>query len=347
MAYLARLADVAGLPHEALYIDPDRKLRRILPKRIGIVVGVTRAMVRIRSAKRGGCTLVHVNTSLYPRIAWRDAPVVAAARRAGLPVLLQVHGGRLANLQSASRLTRRLWKGMFETAAAIGVFPGPQLAEFERTSQVHHLRTLRNVVPRSSAPPPIPSPTARFLFLGSLTEAKGAGRLVDAFIELHERSVSDATLTIAGTGPLEARLRRAVDDAGLSERVRIVGYVTGERLRRILDDSDVFVLPSEAEGFPLSFLECAERGMACLVTRNSAVAELFANGDEIVVIPPDDVAALVETLGRVASDSQVRVRLGRAVQARVRAEYTIEAAAAEFRRMYLEIPASRETGGNP
>ena len=336
MRHLVAIAERAGLEYEPLYLDPLGLARKRLPRRLVIAGGVSKASLRTLASWRARpTTLLHVNTSIYPSVAYRDGPVVAAARSVGLPVLLQVHGGRLSGLAAGSP-SRALWSRIFAAATVIGVYPGPQWAEFERTAFAPRLRPMHNAVPESQAGPPCDVDPPRILFLGGLTRAKGVGRLLDAFIRLRETS-PDATLAIAGRGPMEAELRERVADAGLAGAVHVTGFVTGEPLAKLMERCNIFVLPSRAEGFPLSFLECAERGMACLVTRNSAVPELFEDDREFVGLEPDDTADLLDPLRSVADDAARRAAIGRAAQAKVRDRFTISAMAGPYRRLCEDI----------
>ncbi|MFW6085207.1 MAG: hypothetical protein ACODAA_08340, partial [Gemmatimonadota bacterium] len=134
MRHLPAIAESAGLDHEPLHLDPAGLLRMRLPQRFVIAAGVLRASLRTIALQGDrATTMLHVNTSLYPSVAYRDGPVVAAGRFAGLPVLLQVHGGRLSGLPRGSA-SRALWSRIFAAVTAVGVYPGPQWNEFERTA---------------------------------------------------------------------------------------------------------------------------------------------------------------------------------------------------------------------
>ena len=338
MTHLAGLAEAAGLRSTVLPLDPPALIGRGLPKPAVIAGGVVAGGAGLLAATRaGGAAVLHVNTSLYPRIAFRDGPIVAAARVADVPVLLQIHGGRLSSL-AGRPVAAAAWRGIFQSVSIIGVFPGPQWEELEQAGWGPKLRPMRNVVPETGKSVRRAS-TARFLYLGALTEAKGAPGLIEAFVALRDSGV-DASLVIGGAGPLEERLRERVANSAHARGIQLVGHVRGEALERILDGCDVFVLPSRAEGFPLSFLECAERGMACVVTRNSAVTRLFDVGHEVLAVDSTDMHGLTLALRRVAEDEGLRANLGKAVQARVRAEYTIPAAAPWYRGLIDELAGS-------
>jgi glycosyltransferase involved in cell wall biosynthesis len=336
MQYLHRIVEKAGLQSQFLYIDGERVDRLPIPAPLKRGIGAVQCALQLLRLPEGeGDGVVHVNTSLYQSTIIRDAPVVLAARHRGLPVLLQTHGGRLANIEK-SAFGRRVGHWLFRAVDQIGVFPGPQYREFEQAGYKEKLARMYNIVPQTEATVDrdgIP----HFLFLGRLAPEKGSGLTLRAFLQLMEEGCT-ARLTIAGDGELLDELRVIARSSDHSNMIDIVGYVTGNDLNAVLEQTNIFVLPSRhQEGFPLSFLECAERGMACLVTKNSAIPEVFQEGVEFEPIDlnvPDD---LYQKMKRVVEDVRHRAALGMAVQQAVRECCTIEAAAQRFKNIYWDL----------
>lgn len=336
MQYLGRIAEEAGLQNHSLYIDNERVDRLPVPVLMKRGLGAVQCALQILQLPEGeGNGVVHVNTSLYPTTMIRDAPVVLAAHHRGLPILLQAHGGRLENIES-SALSRRVGHWMFRAVDRIGVFPGPQYREFEQAGYGEKLSKMYNIVPQTQATVDdegIP----HFLFLGRLAPEKGSGLTLQAFLRLMEKG-HKAHLTIAGDGKLLGKLRDIAHSSGYSSAIDIVGYVTDDELKAVLERANIFVLPSRhQEGFPLSFLECAERGMACLVTRNSAIPEVFEEGVEFEPVDLLDADNLYRRMKKMTDDIEHRVALGKSVQKAVRTCCTIEAATDRFERLYANL----------
>lgn len=132
----------------------------------------------------------------------------------------------------------------------------------------------------------------RILFVGSLAQLyKGQDVLIDAVATCRRRGLP-LQLTIAGDGHyrgvLEARARRA------QAPIAFVGQVpAGEGVRALLDQSDVFVLPSRTEGMPRAMLEAMARGIPCLGTRVGGIPELLPASR---LMAPGNVSALVHAL---------------------------------------------------
>jgi len=94
------------------------------------------------------------------------------------------------------------------------------------------------------------------LVLSRLDPRKGIDTAIRGFAELDR---PDAELLIAGTGRLEASLKELAEELGVREDVRFLGFVPDEELPSLYSSVDLFVLPSEYEGFGIVFMEA----MAC------------------------------------------------------------------------------------
>lgn len=143
-----------------------------------------------------------------------------------------------------------------------------------------------------------PDRIRRFLFLGRLDPEKGIFELLDAFRQVRERH-PDVTLTIAGEGPAEERLRR---EAG--EGITFAGRIPYEELGRVFDAHDCMVLPSYSEGMPLSVLEAAAHHRTMIITDVGDIRQLF--GERIRIIPPRDTAALAAAMESAVEDEAPR-----------------------------------------
>jgi len=343
MSYLEKICASAGIDHRFLFVDATvtRTIGRF-GRMVGSLLGICQSAVRVVTTGRSA-SAIHVNTSLYRSTAFRDALVVAAARTAGMPTLLQIHGGRLANL-SEGHPSFRIWRWMFRSATKLGIHSGPQWGEFVEAGYEGKMVRMRNLVPLSKYSANNEGPP-HFLFIGRLTEEKGIVDVLDAFQRLQHSQGNEVYLTIAGDGPLLTKIRQRVAECGLKTQVDVTGYVRGCRREEIMRKCNIFLLPSRhQEGFPFAFLECAERGMACLTSTNSAIAEEFdptRDFLEINVFDPDD---LLNKMQQVAEDVELRKSLGRRVQKRVRRSFTVETAGSRFRRIYASLRDQKVRG---
>ena len=163
----------------------------------------------------------------------------------------------------------------------------------------------------------VPSSDVRVLFLGSWIERKGTAELVAAWRRL-AADRAGVRLTLAGLGDAT---RARVDVRGIP-RVELLPAVEREELPGVLAAHDVFVLDSWFEGMPLSMLEAAAAGLACVVSSVCGNLDVFRPDDPArdgaILIPPSDASALYRALITLMDDSQLRADLGARARERAR-----------------------------
>lgn len=135
--------------------------------------------------------------------------------------------------------------------------------------------------------------TRRLLFVGRLTREKGVAELIESIIATREER--ELHWDIVGEGPMRARLDLMLDDASLSQRVSLHGFVDRRRLIELMDASTALVFPSHFESFGLVVAEALCRGLPVVTTSAVASASCMTPSDGIVV-PPEDAPALAQAV---------------------------------------------------
>ncbi|MEZ5409736.1 MAG: glycosyltransferase [Acidimicrobiales bacterium] len=128
------------------------------------------------------------------------------------------------------------------------------------------------------------------------------------------RALSDLTrhppvhLALIGSGPLEADLRRQVDELGIGDRVAFLG--TRDDVFELLPLMDGFVLSSQYEGFPISLIEAMATGLPCVATTVGGIPEIIVDGTNGLLVPPGRPDQLRDALARIVDDPELRADLG-------------------------------------
>jgi glycosyltransferase involved in cell wall biosynthesis len=144
----------------------------------------------------------------------------------------------------------------------------------------------------------------RVLFVGRLTNWKGVETLL-----LAARELPMVELEIAGDGPEWPHLVALSAQLGLDDRVVFSGRLPADDVRRAMDRAHVLVLTSLYEGLSHTVLEAMAAGVPCIVSARGGNEEVVCHGRNGLVVPPQDVARLVEALCSLASDERFRARL--------------------------------------
>jgi glycosyltransferase involved in cell wall biosynthesis len=157
--------------------------------------------------------------------------------------------------------------------------------------------------------PPEPLPgRPQALFVGVLERYKNVDGLAAAWRHAAPR-VPDATLRIVGRGTLTGVVRDLV--AELPAQTEWTESLTTPEIVRALDESTVLVLPSRSEGMGRVVVEAFCRGRAVIGARVGGIPDLVADGENGLLVEPEDTAALAEALVRALSDRDLAERLGR------------------------------------
>ena len=179
----------------------------------------------------------------------------------------------------------------------------------------------------SRFPPPPPreavGPT-RILAVGRAVEKKGLDTLLKALAALPEL---DWRFTHIAGGPLLDELKALAATLGIAERCEWLGKQPQERVLEAYRAADIFALPcriaadGDRDGLPNVIVEAQSQRLPVVSTPVSGVPELVADGENGLLVPPDDVAALAGALERLIREPDLRERLGAEGERRVRAGF--------------------------
>ncbi|MFP4228440.1 MAG: glycosyltransferase family 4 protein [Salinivenus sp.] len=188
---------------------------------------------------------------------------------------------------------------------------------------------------RSNARRHLGWPTDRPIVLSvrRLTHRMGLESLIDAIDEIRSQH-PDVLLHIAGQGPLRDDLERRVDAAGLSDHVRLLGFVPDDDLPLAYRAADVSIVPTAAlEGFGLITIESLAAGTPVLVTPVGGLPEAVSGLSSSLVLDGHTPSALAAGLHE-ALDAPGRLPSAAACQAYARRHFSWDAVARRTRAVY-------------
>lgn len=156
-------------------------------------------------------------------------------------------------------------------------------------------------------------------YVGRVEEAKGMRDLLAALPGLLE-SNPHLRFMILGDGPLRTRLVEA------GERIRpgaviAPGRVDSARIPGYLQSADLFVFPSHSEGLPQAVLEAMNCGLPVVATDVGGTSEAVRDGETGILVPAHDPERLALAVRSLASDADLRSRMGRASLEHVTREF--------------------------
>lgn len=170
----------------------------------------------------------------------------------------------------------------------------------------------------AAIPNPVPAPTTApsdgtgkwIVAAGRLVAVKRYDLLLRAFTRVAERH-PDWGLRIYGRGTLRDGLQRQIDALGLTGRAHLMGLV--HPLDEEWAKGSVAACTSRVEAFGMTIVEAMRCGLPVVSTRcPHGPAEIIADGEDGLLVPVDDTAALADGLLRLVEDDALRRRMGRA-----------------------------------
>ncbi len=170
----------------------------------------------------------------------------------------------------------------------------------------------------------------RLICVGRLCEAKGQLLLIEAAAELARRGVA-FELVLAGDGPMRREIENLAEKYGISERVRITGWISSGDVRREILAARALVLPSFAEGLPVVIMEAMALRRPVLSTYVAGIPELVRPGKDGWLFPAGSVLDLAQAMEECLSMARTELEsLGEAAQARALSRHSIDTEAGKL-----------------
>ena len=249
-------------------------------------------------------------------------------------------GVRVAVLAHGTEVWRPLARRTAKVLPEVDAFVSPSSYTAQRLVAVHGIPSARVVVLPHGLDPDwaaglntlardnaLPSAGPNLLSVTRLSRVDTAGKGIELVLQAMPavlQSIPQARYTIAGGGGDLPRLKDSVVGLGLENSVQFLGACSGDALQRAYAAADVFVLPTQVEGFGVVFLEAMLNRLPVVAVRASATPEVVEDGTTGLLVPPGDSRELAAALSLLLSDSHRRRGLGEAGRSRVERMYTFE-----------------------
>jgi glycosyltransferase involved in cell wall biosynthesis len=180
----------------------------------------------------------------------------------------------------------------------------------------------------------VPPSAPVVLSIGRHVPEKGYRHLVDA-AALVERARPGVHWVLVGDGELRGELEAQARRLGLASRVHFTGW--RDDVTDVLALADVFVLPSESEGFGRVLVEAMAMGRAIVATAVGGVPDVVVAGETGVLVRPADPAPLADAVRALLDDPARAARLGAAGRARAESTFSLGAHVDAVERVYDEM----------
>lgn len=146
----------------------------------------------------------------------------------------------------------------------------------------------------------------RLLSVGNLIAIKGHDYLIEALQLLTKENEYSFTLTLIGTGNYESVIRAKIENLGLTDQVRLIGYIPHGELNSFYEKADIFVLPSLSEGTPKVIPEAMAKGLPVIATSVGGTPSLIDHMKNGIIVEPKNPGAIAEAVLNLVKDQALR-----------------------------------------
>lgn len=149
----------------------------------------------------------------------------------------------------------------------------------------------------------------QILFVHHMSERKGAHYLVPIAEKVLKKS--KAQFVFAGDGPYLPTLQAQIKKKKLGRWVKTLGSVPNKEVMKLYSQSDIFLMPSDEEGFPRVLLEAMATGTPFVASDVGGVRDIVSKSAQEFVVEKGNVNAFAEKIIQLISDEKMRVKLSK------------------------------------
>lgn len=272
---------------------------------------------------------------------WRKSLLFAIARMFGVPTIFHLHSGAFRSWLDADRVGLRRWWALYTLRRSTRIL----------VLTISWRDWMRSLVPQADVlilGNPIVLPAApvddtlrgscsgsgRVLYLGWIYDFKGVYDLLAAWVEF-SKEFPNWRLIMAGKGEI-GRLLNEAERLGVRSSLDFLGWIEGDEKELELRRADVLVLPSYAEGMPVSVLEGMAYGAAIATTPVGGIPDIMEPEREGLWMTPGDVGTMSACLARLARSPELRQRLASSAALRVRRDNGVHEVLDKLWKIYKE-----------
>jgi glycosyltransferase involved in cell wall biosynthesis len=237
------------------------------------------------------------------------APAIAVARLRRTPVIINYRGGHAKTFFANSWRTVHF---MLRRASAVLVpsaFLQQVFAYYGQDSAI-----VPNILDHTLFYPAADKPAVgaisepHCIVTRNLEAIYDVATAISAFHLLHQR-YAHAKLTIAGSGPLLAKLQQQVEQLGLSHAVTFTGRLDSTAMAALYRSADIMFNSSLVDNSPNSVIEAMACAVPVITTNVGGIPQLVTDGKDALLTAPGDYNAMFQHAERVLADAEYRAKL--------------------------------------
>lgn len=163
----------------------------------------------------------------------------------------------------------------------------------------------------------------------------------ESIVDIYSRVCAqrpDCHFLVAGTGMAEDEaMGELVRKRGVGNKMHLLGLQ--HDVAPLFASSDIFLLPSRVEGFPISIMEAMATGLPVVASNVGGIPDLVRHGEDGFLHDPQDVEGMAHSVAALLADAGLRTRLGAGARQRVLQEFSLRKMGDRILQRYQEMLA--------
>lgn len=258
--------------------------------------------------------IVHIHTSSY--LAFWEKSIFAIISKLFLKkVILHIHGAEFDNFYTNSnKINRWLIEAILNSSDKVIVLSMQWKLFFLQILKDEKISIIQNGIDISkynifeNKTKNTENTTIKILFLGNLVKRKGVYDILKS-ISMVVNKFQNIHFTFAGSeeqsGEID-KLKSECISKGIGEHVTFISNFSQEEKIKMLDEADIYLLPSYAEGLPISLLEAMAAGLPIISTPVGGIPEVITEEKNGYLINPGDHENLSNKINELIENPQLR-----------------------------------------
>ena len=270
--------------------------------------------------------MVHIHSS-FGASFYRKLPFIWLSSWFHIPIVNHIHGSAIDELYTnASQRKRKLVVQTFGKCDKIVVLSEEWKHKYESFIEPKKIVVLENYsIPHEIMNRDRPEPSRSILFLGFLSEAKGCFDIPQVVKNVCA-VYPNVKFILAGDGSVEdkEKLQELISTYQVKDYIDMPGWVRGEEKDLLLQNADVYFLPSYGEAMPMSILEAMGYGLPVISTKVGGIPQLVIDQVNGFLFSPGDIDGFSQAITLLLSDKKQSLEMGRKSLEIVKNRYSLE-----------------------
>jgi len=258
---------------------------------------------------------------------YRDALYVFLIKLFKRKLVLHLHGKGVKEGINGSTVKKNIYKKVFRNTNIICLSEKlvTDLAEVYDSNPIIIPNGIEDFKINDELAKRGPNPKPRILCLSNYMLEKGIMELITALGLIKQQGYSFQASLVGAPVDLTAEdLKKEIGKRDLADCVEITGPLYGSDKVNVLNDADIFVLPSRNEAFPLVILEAMQSGLPVISTLEGGISDMVIDKQTGFLAEKENPQLLADLMTLLLNDSMLRSEMGNKGQQRFKENYTIE-----------------------